>query len=189
MNKYILTLLLLVSYSFMQGQTYTLGGTVKTAHDDGVGEVELQILDADANVVGTYFTDCTGNYTFDNLQEGASYTLQVIKEGSPLNGNSAFDLVMIRRHLLGVSEFDNPYSLTAADMDESGQISVLDILWLQLVILAIEDGFPGSNWFFFRPGESAPQSSYEIMFTNDVLDYDLIGVKKGDVNDSAQACQ
>lgn len=188
MYKYLLSTTLLIACCVLSAQTYSLGGYITTINDSGVGEVQLEVVDPNGTTVGSLMTDCDGAYTFDNLEAGTVYTLHTTKDGSVFNGNTAFDLVLIAKHLLGSYEIDNPFQLAAADNDESGHVSVADLLWLQSVILAVEVVYPGENWLFFRPADTQPRTSFEFVLTGDVFDFDLISVKKGDVNDSANPC-
>ena len=189
MYKYLLNIILFTFCGILSAQTYSLSGTIKTVSESGVGGVELEVVDPNGDTVGSLITDCTGTYAFDNLESGLTYTLRTSKDASVFNGNSAFDMVLISKYLLGTHEFDNPFQLAAADNNESGHVSVADIAWLQTIILAIEENYPGENWLFFRPADSQARTSFDFVFSNDTTDFDFISVKKGDVNDSADPCQ
>lgn len=189
MLRYIYTLTLLLFATSSWAQTYSLGGQIATDSGETMGNVSLEIVDVDGNTVASATTDCSGDYLFSDLDAGVSYTLRVEKEGSPLNGNSTFDLVLISRHLLGIQSLPNVYRTVAADIDESGNVSVMDLLRLRAVILYIEESFGNRNWLFFRPGDLAASADYDFVLNNDLLNFDLIGIKKGDVNDTAIPCE
>ncbi len=189
MYKYLLNIILIASCGILSAQTYSLSGTIETVSESGVGGVELEVVDPNGDIVGSLITDCTGTYSFNNLEPGITYALRTSKNGSVYNGHSAYDMVLISKYLLGTYEFDNPFQLAAADNNESGHVSVADIAWLQSVILAIEENYPGENWLFFRPADSQARTSFDFVFSDDTTDFDLISVKKGDVNDSADPCQ
>ena len=189
MPKYIFLILCLVLAFAAHAQTYTLSGHVLTDTDDGVGNVLLEVVDATETVVATFTTDCSGDFSIADLAGGTNYTLRATKEGSPFNGNSTFDLVVTSRHLLGIQELPSPYTLAAADVDESGSISVMDMLLMRALILAINDAYPGSNWLFFRPGDPFASVEFDFVLNADMTNFDLITIKKGDVNGSANSCE
>jgi hypothetical protein len=56
-------------------------------------------------------------------------------------GVSTFDLVLITRHILGETLLDSPYKLIAADVDNSGYISVSDLIQLRELILSVRTSF------------------------------------------------
>ena len=53
-------------------------------------------------------TQADGQYHFE-LAMNSPYTIEAAKNQQPLNGVSTFDLVLISKHILGITEFDNPY--------------------------------------------------------------------------------
>ena len=188
MLKFILSILCLGTFISSWGQTHTLAGRVATENVESMSEVELELFDASGALVATYITDCDGLFTFNDLNDGETYTISMQKEDSPLNGTSTFDLVLISRELLGVQDLDSQYKQASADVDESGAISIMDLVLIRAVILNIVEEYPGGDWLFFRPGNLDASSSYEIVLTDDLLDFDIVGAKKGDVNGSADTC-
>jgi hypothetical protein len=96
----------------------------------------------------------------------------------PLNGVTTFDLVLISKHILGTEIFDNPYKLIAADANNSGTITALDLVTLRSLILYIIDDFPsGQSWVFDPP--------FHVVNHNQNINYEFIGIKLGDVNGTA----
>ena len=65
----------------------------------------------------------------------------------------------------------------------------MDIVLLRALILDIQQTYPGENWLFFRPGDQQASSAFDIVLTADLSNYDLITIKKGDVNGSALPCE
>ena len=189
MLKYTFSILSFTLVLSVSAQSFSLSGQVLTDTDDPAGSVLLEVLDEQDEVVATQLTDCSGNYLFEDLTGGTEFTVRVSKEGSPLNGNSTFDLVLISKYLLGSGELENSYRISAADIDESGSISVLDLLRMRALILGIQQAYPGSNWLFFRPGDQQASSAFDIVLTADLSNYNLITIKKGDVNGSAFPCE
>ncbi|MBX2893558.1 MAG: T9SS type A sorting domain-containing protein [Saprospiraceae bacterium] len=66
--------------------------------------------------------------------------------GASLNGVSAFDLVLINKHILGIELFENPFQMIAADANNSGTITTFDIVAIRRVILGIDATYPAGNW-------------------------------------------
>ena len=113
------------------------------------------------------------------------------------NGVSTYDMVLIRLHILGVEDLTSPYQLIAADANNSGSISTLDLLEIQMVILNMLDEYPNnSSWRFIdrayefpNPADPWEDDFPEYVLVQDIqqeiYDVDFIGVKIGDVNGSA----
>jgi len=51
-----------------------------------------------------------------------AYSIEPQKNDNPLNGVSTFDLVLISKHILGITKFDNPYQYIAADANKSDRV-------------------------------------------------------------------
>jgi hypothetical protein len=54
---------------------------------------------------------------------------------------TVLDILLIRRHILGGEELPKPYNWVAADVNNSGTITTLDLIQIQRVILGISDRF------------------------------------------------
>ncbi|MBL7797429.1 MAG: hypothetical protein JNJ90_13115 [Saprospiraceae bacterium] len=66
---------------------------------------------------------------------------------NPLNGVTAFDMVRINQHILGVVPFPNPFQMVAADVNNNGGISSSDIIAIRMLILGLIQQFPsGMSW-------------------------------------------
>jgi hypothetical protein len=140
-------------------------------------------------------TDQQGRYVFEELMHGGFYSVQCDYESSPLAGVSTFDLLLIQRHILGLSSIGDPYGLIAADVDKNQRITGGDIIQLRRVILGIDSEMPVDNWRFipkvhsFISPEMAHASTYpEVIhiesLTGSVMSADFIGLKVGDVDGS-----
>ena len=63
--------------------------------------------------------------------------------------NVRLDLVLIQRHIVGLSELDSPYKVIAADISNDEKLSALDIIELRKVILGVQDEFNSvDSWRF-----------------------------------------
>lgn len=170
-------------------------GTITTPMSRPIEGVQVQVTGSLYS--DTLFTDSEGNFSSNFPVAPATYVLTPKYEGSPLNGVTAQDMILIRKHILNISKLNNPYSLLAADINGSGHISTRDLVDLQRVILGIESNLPnGINWRlvpfdYTFPNTSNPwqetiphENEYDILNLHS-HDGDFIGIKIGDVNHSA----
>ena len=172
------------------------GGMVAGRIVDGNGEnvqsVSIAVNGADEK---SMTTSADGHYQFV-LSMGGDYTITPEKDMNPLNGVSTFDLVLISKHILGISQFDTPYKYIAADVNKSGSITAFDMVQLRQLILNITSEFPNNDsWRFveggyeFTSANPAAESFNEFMSINnlsaDMPNMDFTAVKVGDVNGNA----
>jgi hypothetical protein len=82
-----------------------------------------------------------------NMKETAQDML-LYKTNDPLNGVNSWDLVLISRHILGLTPQDG-FSLLAADANMSGTITTFDIVEIRKLILGTYSFLPDANsWRF-----------------------------------------
>lgn len=136
----------------------------------------------------------TGDYLMQGLAQGYDYTLTADKVDDARNGVSTLDLVLINQHILGKKRLTSPYQLLAADVNQSGTISTLDIIKIRKVILNLDATFEGGkSWLFvdakhrFKDPNNpwAEAIPWFIQFNDldrSVTDAGFIGIKLGDVN-------
>lgn len=88
----------------------------------------------------------------DSLPSTASMTIHMEKEDAQniLKGVSTFDILLIQLSILGLKEFDR-FEKAAADVNDDGRLSGLDIISLRKLLLGIDNEFPGGRmpWKFF----------------------------------------
>ena len=104
-------------------------------------------------------------------------------------------MVLIQRHLLGLSELDNPYKVIAADINNSESITASDLLQLRKLILGIYSELPNNDsWRFVDAAIEFADINDPFPFAGDVsieavaedyMNANFIAVKIGDVNSSA----
>ncbi len=140
-------------------------------------------------------TASDGHFQF-MLPNGGNYSVTPTKDINPLNGVSTFDLVLISKHILGISEFDTPYKYIAADVNKSGTITAFDMVQVRQLILGITNDFPNNDsWRFvdatysFTSANPASEAFGEFVnidnLTTDMPNVNFIGVKVGDINGNA----
>ena len=173
----------------------TINGKIMTESDRPVEEVmvELENMNEGGSQMG--MTGVSGDYAFGNLSSYEHYMLIPYNNDNPLNGVSTLDLLMIQKHILGQEMIDSPYKLIAADIDNSGNISAIDLIELRKLILGIYDELPeNDSWTFVPENHDFADSSQpwdypnyiDIVSLNDQeLEKDFVAIKIGDVNDSS----
>jgi len=178
----------------------TVSGTIRTRSGEPMEGVEVfaqEISEVGGVVPDPVKTDVNGQYTF-NLKTDKRYRIVPSRDTDITEGVTAFDNVVISRHILGLQVFDSPYQTIAADVNKSGTVTAFDIVIIRKVVLAREGGtFEGNtSWRFVdadyvfenvADAASAPfQESFEVTeLMGNVTDMDFIGVKVGDPNNTA----
>lgn len=182
--------------SFLQAQGNQITGTVKTENNEGIFAVTIKAVD-NQEVLAQTTTDEEGNYILTGIPDNSNFTVIAEKTANPLNGVSTFDLVMIRRHIIGVALLDSPYTILAADVNSSNTVTTFDMVLLRRLILAIiPDLGVTPSWRFVHADMMFPNPTnpWEIdtVFIHEFQNFmgsangvDFIGFKMGDVNGSA----
>lgn len=137
-------------------------------------------------------TDQEGGYAFSNMPMGGSYFIDPEKNDDPLNGVSTLDLILIQRHILGITPLDDPVLQIAADVNGDGSISSLDLVDMRRLLLGHTASFSGKDsWTFVYEGqdlinamqEKDPlEETYFIQELVQDMDVSFIGIKTGDVS-------
>ena len=174
----------------------SVAGMITTEEDLTVQEVEV-FLSGMGN--GKFMTNNDGQFKFQNLPYMGDFTVVPRHDKDPKNGVTTFDLVMINKHILGVSKLNSPYKMIAADVNKSGSISTVDLIQIRQLILGIRNKFDNNtswrfinkNYVFPNPANPWAQQFPEIINFNDldkdVIQTDFVAIKVGDVNSSAKA--
>ncbi len=170
-------------------------GTIANENDLGVEGVNVNVNSPqgfDANAT----TDAAGFYGV-NVPLNSDVTVTPVYDENPLNGVSTFDLVLISKHILGVTPLGSPYKIIAADANRSNSVTTFDLVEIRKLILFINSDFPNNtSWRFVDGAYSFPNASNpfaaafpEVINLNDVAGEmtgnDFVAVKIGDVNGSA----
>jgi Secretion system C-terminal sorting domain/Dockerin type I domain len=123
-----------------------ISGSIVNENNEAVAQVEIW-----NNGQSSILTNDNGDYTIENQPAGMSYTISPSKNSNLTNGVDAADLYLIQQHLLGNELLDSPYKILAADVNNSGAVTTMDVLNLQQVILLLADEFPNnSSWRFVK---------------------------------------
>ena len=170
----------------------SLNGKIATETNMAIPEAMVSIFGAEMDE--DYMTPDNGEYTFEGINEENDYQVKVDRDKNDMEGVSTLDLVMIQRHILGLSELDSPYKLIASDIDNNESISAADLLALRKMILGIDLTFPDNeSWRFVSMDSEMQDMDNPWPFSEDLIvgnapiqdvEADFIGVKIGDVNNS-----
>jgi uncharacterized protein YrzB (UPF0473 family) len=170
-----------------------LGGQIAIESNVGVEDVMVEMMSSSL----MNQTNDDGDYMFDNLNSGDDYTVTPSLDTDPVNGVTTLDLAIVQRHILNIQNIDSPYKLIAADANNSGSITTLDLLAIRKVILQITPNFTNNtSWRFVDAAYEFPNplNPFETAFpeyyfsgnldTND-MQGNFVAIKIGDVNQTA----
>ncbi len=173
-----------------------LSGRIATETGGAVSDVSVQITAPDR---APYMTSDDGEYIYEQLDGNLDYALIPEKNEAPKNGVSTLDIIKMRKHLLNIERFDSPYKYIAADVDQSGNVSTLDLINTRKLILGLIESFPNNESWRFVPStyvfqENAnpletdfPEIAVVPSETTDKSQIDFMAIKVGDVDYSAQS--
>lgn len=181
-----------------QEQDGIVKGDLRTIAGDRINAVEVEYKDVKEAYVHTTWSNEAGKYTSQATFDNVPYFVTPRKMDELTNGVTSLDLVLIQRHVLGFSEFTDPYQIIASDMNGSNSISGADIVLLRKVVLGIKSELPNGDmpWRFIPEGwvfmdASSPwgydQNIYLEPLVDTVQHVNFTAIKLGDVNESYEA--
>lgn len=160
-----------------------------------ISEVELYLS---GGMQQTTRSSELGDYEFENLTYGKDYRISPRLDLAPLNGVSTLDILLIQQHILGNMPISSPYRLLAADANDSGAISTLDMIELRKLILNIDTRlrnqdswrFIDAEYEFADPSDPWAGELPEWIEVDNLFSpmgaMDFIGIKIGDVSGNAR---
>jgi uncharacterized repeat protein (TIGR01451 family) len=173
-----------------------LEGEILTEYSDAVSQTSVQLTGPSGSIPAV-ITGNDGKYTFANVIPGEDYTITAQRNDQHRNGVSTLDLIRIQKHLLGKEAFSSPYQYIAADANNSGTVSAVDLIELRKLILGLYQELPDNHsWrFVVKDSEMDPSNpwpftefiSIENLPANEISNIDFVGVKVGDVNNTVKA--
>jgi hypothetical protein len=172
-----------------------IGGNIIKENGKAVESVMVSVQNDADELMEQDETDNRGQYGF-RLQKQSNVMLKPTKDDDVLNGVSTFDILQIRKHILGREILDSPYQLIAADINHSNTITTADVIALRKVLLQVETSFPNNtSWRFIRsdyefenptnPFEGQMPENAWIEDLDNTQEIDFIAIKIGDLNGSA----
>lgn len=141
----------------------------------------------------TQITPTNGTFSFTGQQPRLNYIVTPSKSNDVIkaNGVSVADLILIQSHILNKTLLNSPYKIIAADVDNNGKLSVLDIVLIRRFILGLDTYFPGTRlWAFVDSNYNFPDVTKPFPYPNadtlnnlysDKTKLNFIGVRLGDV--------
>lgn len=176
--------------------SFQVNGMVQTVDSAAIAQVQLTTVNAAGDTL-TATTATEGTFSFPVAGPQDSLWITPVRNDDAVNGITTFDIILLRRHILNISQLDSPYKLLAADVNNSGSITTLDMIIIQRIILGTETAFTAvpswrfipANYVFPDPanpfGAFPPATGYLFVFSNPVAEIRFIGIKSGDLNGSA----
>ncbi|MEP7321531.1 MAG: hypothetical protein ABI761_06415 [Saprospiraceae bacterium] len=178
----------------------SITGRLYTENQEGVEFSNVEINGLNSLVTPGFKTLSDGRYSFNSIPMSSAKSISASRDDNPMNGVSTLDLVLIQKQVLGTEKLKSPYYMIAADVNSDDDIDVVDLVELRKLILGIYDKLPNSpSWKFipksyvFQNTENPWKYPSEDKFENIIpksagnMVSDFIGIKIGDVNNSAQA--
>ncbi|MEM1328669.1 MAG: T9SS type A sorting domain-containing protein [Bacteroidota bacterium] len=174
----------------------SVAGVIQTTNTETVQNVDVQLSGSEELM---YETDGSGSFYFGGLEMGFDYSLTPKKDDDLLNGVTTLDLILISKHIIGYDVITDPYTLIAADVNNSGSITTFDIVSLRKAILGHSNEFTNNtswrfvdaNYEFIDPAHPFDEDFPEIINLNDLendqMAANFVAIKIGDLNRSAQA--
>ncbi len=173
--------------------SFQISGNILTEANAGIGQAQVS-LNGPYNDI--QLTGVDGTYVFAEVPPGPGYKVEPGKNIAHPNGISTADVILISRHITFTQLLNSPYKIIAADVNRSGNVSTLDVIFLRRIILGIDTAFTNNTSWRFVPQDfvfSNPANPFEQNFPESVLIEELssdttvnfIGMKIGDVNNNA----
>ena len=163
-----------------------ISGTIVTENGHAVEGVKIDIASSVAH------TDVLGQYEVLNLKIDQGLSVLPMKEHELLNGVNVLDLVLIQKHIINAIPFDSPYEMVAADVNNDGRISSIDLVVLSKAILGLSDHFENNtSWRFVDEAQKLNIYAHPSTVIQEFINFDMteeenrgdfVGVKVGDVS-------
>ncbi len=175
--------------------TLTIAGSVFTQDEEKMKGADVHLTSDYPEANATDFNS-DGDYAFNSMPLGVSYMIEGYKNDDMLNGISVLDIVLIQKHILGLKPFESAYQYIAADVNDNGKVNGIDIVQIRKALLNYYEEFPdNTSWKFIDKSYGFDNGNYfdypESVVLNeldaDVYDADMLAVKVGDLNNSADA--
>lgn len=172
-----------------------IAGKIFKEEGEAVEAVEVIAENHLSEMMDMHLTDNSGTYAFE-FQRSANVVINPKKEEDVLNGVTTFDILQLRRHILGFAELDSPYKMIAADVNRSNSITTADIVALRKVILQVDETFKNNtSWRFIQadhtftdpsnPFSEAIPEYATVPELTEATNVDFVAVKIGDLNGNA----
>jgi len=171
----------------ISGRIFTTGGEASVRSDVYIRGQTDQLTTTDDN----------GDYSFDGLKENRRFRVRPFSNDRPSNGLTTADISLVNDIILGINEPLSPYLMIAADVNNSGFVTVEDLFELRAVILGTELNFSMTDSWRFLPANYVfpdPDNPWAEVFPEEsefdplvgTVVADFVAIKVGDVNGTAR---
>lgn len=176
------------------GLIASVNGLVHTDNGDMVENVMIYV---NGGMTDSVATNVDGSFAVNNLPLNGDYSFTPSRTDDLRNGVTTFDMVLMLKHILDIKKLDSPYRIIAADINNSGTITTLDMVQLRKVLLQYEDEFPNNNaWRFvlndfqFTDATNPFSDDFPEVYNvnnlgEDATIADFVAIKVGDLNGDA----
>lgn len=172
-----------------------VSGRIATYLEDGLENTEVGLVNMVNATSAKSMTNQEGSYMFQGVNTFDPKSIDAFKNDDANNGVSTLDLVLIQRHILGITPFQTPYQLLAADINNSRSVNTSDLVLLRKLILGTTEKFENNtSWRFIPQGYQFIDPSFPYDFPSrvdidslfeDKSNVNFTAVKVGDVNFTA----
>ena len=174
----------------------TFIGITHTEEMEMVKKFEVAVMDEN-NIETMINSEELGYYVFGVNSSGGDYSFAPKKNDDFLNGVTTFDLVKIRRHILGSTLLNSPYKMIAADANRDNKITTFDLVSIKQLILQNWDELPNNtSWRFIDAKhlfsdwadpfvDDFPEQIECLNLTSHMNSQNFIAIKIGDVTNNA----
>ncbi|MBX7152002.1 S8 family serine peptidase [bacterium] len=178
--------------NLVEYQPVTLSGLIRNG--SGTPLPNAMVTIASNGIVSNDMSNQAGQY-LANAHSYGNYQIFVNRYGESniRKGLTTLDVLLMRRHVLGIKLLESPYRIIAADINQSGQISNLDVTLLRSMILGDINTYPSGNAWTFIPSnfvfdDLTQPFSYDTLLTinnpSNRNDLNFTAIKFGDINES-----
>ena len=184
MKKNYITLMvgLFLLPTILSAQTFSISGQIIRHNGDPVPDIEV-------NCDGTATTDVDGNYEFTDVPLNHSCDLTASGMYDKFEDITILDIILLRQHILQINSI-GILQILAADVNNSGSITTLDLVKLRQVALHMDNiissdyKFVDANAILTQPFTNIP-NFISLNVTDNITDADLYAIKKGDIGISS----
>ena len=170
------------------------GGIFNMRNEPMLGAQVSVERSSDHQILYSVLSDGAGEYTFQDVK-AALFEINAEMGDYITNGVTTYDIVLLQKHILGISEIKDPFKLMAADVNKTNNLTARDISEIRKVILGVSSQFSGVPiWQFvdkrFKYNQqvgwtNAPNKILSSSLNGIYTDVDFVGIKSGDIDQSA----
>ena len=162
--------------------TVNISGTVLYCSNPFPGPVPNVTLTLTGSASGSTLTDGSGNYTFESLPSGGTYTVTPSKAArTPGSANiNTVDVLVTQRHFISCAAHPDQClsgcSLAAADVNGDASVNTVDVIAIQRFFLGLSTGIANVGKYKFAPasrtytgvGSDQTGQNYDTLIFGDV---------------------